>query len=265
MFRIRYKQNSCHPLPFGCPVVFRVFRAEPHSRAPFPRGNSSVSRHGPRVQRNNAGHAAVPRPQQLPIDLEVKAAIEKLSPGTLQRLTHFAKRGVSQLARAGEPVAPDEHEQIVHDAITDTLSRVVVWDRRIKIEVHLFNVVRRRIWNSLRRAHTRAHVPHDALDAENDAAMVSRDGEPEASLGRAQVTQRLYLVVRERAAGDPTVLSILDAYHAEESDRRAVMARTGLLVPEYVNARRRLDRLLAGLPDELRSAALAAMRQPNIP
>lgn len=183
----------------------------------------------------------------------------------LQKLTHFAKRGVSQLARAGEPVAPDEHEQIVHDAITDTLSLMVAWDRRLKIEVHLFNVVRRRIWNGLRRAHTRAHVPLDALGAQHDAAMVSRDGEPEASLGRVQVTQQLYRVVRERAAADSAVLSILDAYQAEEYDRRAVMARTGLVVPEYVNARRRLDRLLNRLPDELRIAALAAMREPDIP
>jgi DNA-directed RNA polymerase specialized sigma24 family protein len=207
----------------------------------------------------------MPRPQPLPIDLEVKAAIEKLSPAMLQKLTQFARRGVFQLARAGEPVAADEHEQIVHDAIADTLSLEVAWDRRVKMELHLFNVVRRRLWNALRRANTRARVPLDALDTEHDAARVSRDGEPEASLGRAQVTRRLFRVVRERAADDPAVLSILDAYQAEESDRRAVMARAGLVVPEYVNARRRLDRLLAGLPDELRSAALAAMRNPGVP
>jgi hypothetical protein len=32
-------------------------------------------------------------------------------------------------------------------------------------------------------------------------------------------------------------------------------------LPEVVNARRRLDRLIAGLPAELRRAALAAMRE----
>jgi hypothetical protein len=100
--------------------------------------------------------------------------------GHVAEVPHFAKRGVSQFVRASEPVAPDEHERIVHDAITNTFSLVVAWDRRLKIEVHLFNVVRWRIWNNLRRAHTRAHPPLDVLDIENNAAMVSRDGEPEA-------------------------------------------------------------------------------------
>jgi len=67
----------------------------------------------------------VPRRQSLPslpIDLEVKAAIERLSPATLRKLASFAQRGVRQLSLAGVSIASDEHEQIVHDAITDSLS-----------------------------------------------------------------------------------------------------------------------------------------------
>jgi len=157
-----------------------------------------------------------------------------------------------------------ESDQLVHDAITDTLSLVVGWDRRIQMEMHLYNVIRWRISNGIRRANTRGSVSLETVDTENDVAMASRDSEPETSLARAQVTQRLYQVARARAAGDPEVLSMLDAYHAEVSERRAVMAWTGMTLPEVVNARRRLDRLLAGLPAELRLAALAAMRETNI-
>jgi len=57
---------------------------------------------------------------------------------------------------------------------------------------------------------------------------------------------------------------MLEAYAAEVTERRAVMARTGMKLPAVVNARRRLDRLLTGLPDELRLAALAAMRETDI-
>jgi hypothetical protein len=208
----------------------------------------------------------VPRRQSLPIDLDVKAAIEKLSPTTRRKLASFAQRGVRQLAHAGVSIASDEHELLVHDAITDTLSLVVAWDRRIQMEMHLFNVIRWRISNGLRRASTRASVSLEVVDTENDVAMVSRGNgsEPETSLARAQVTQRLYKVARERAAGDLEVLSMLDAYYAEVSDRRAVMAWTGMTLPEVVNARRRLDRLLAALPVELRLAALAAMRETDI-
>jgi len=207
----------------------------------------------------------VPRRQPLPIDLEVKLAIEKLSPAALQKLRQFAKRGAQRLANAGESVASDEHEQILHDAITDTLSLVVAWDRRLKMEVHLYNVVKRRVSNGIRSAQRKVRVPLDALDTDDDAAMVVRGGaEPEEALGRAEATLRFRRALRERAAGDLELLSILDAYDAEESDRRAVMALTGLALPEFVNARRRLDRLIAGLPDDLRRAALAAMRRMDI-
>jgi hypothetical protein len=207
----------------------------------------------------------VPRRQPLPIDLEVKVAIEKLSPAALQKLRQFAKRGAQRLANAGEPVASDEHEQILHDAITDTLSLVVAWERRFKMEVHLYYVIKRRISNGIRSAQKKVRVPLDALDTDDDAAMVVRGGaEPEEALGRAEATLRFRRALRERAAGDLELLSILDAYDAEESDRRAVMALTGLALPEFVNARRRLDRLIAGLPDDLRRAALAAMRRVDI-
>jgi hypothetical protein len=205
----------------------------------------------------------VPRCKPLSIDLEVKAALDALEPAALRRLTQFARRGVAKLALAGEPVAPDEHEQILHDAIADTMSLVVTWNRQTKVEQHLYNVILRRVSNGLRRAAKRSGVSLDTLDPD-DAALLGRGSEPEASVGRAQVTRRVYRIARGRAADDLEVLSMLDAYYAEVSERRAVMARTGLTVAAFVNARRRLDRLLAGLPPELRGAALATMREVDI-
>lgn len=246
-----------------CSATFCVFCGErPHSRAPFP--TAIRVRRVTVLGAAKQGRCTVPRRKPRPIDLEVKAAVEQLEPSALQKLTLFAKRGAYALALAGEPVAPDEHEQIVHDAIADTMSLGVTWNRLIKIEAHLYNVIKRRISNGLRGAKKKVRVELDVLDTEEDAAAARRGSELEAALGRAQVTQQLYRELRERAANDPEVLSMLDAYHAEVTDRREVMAWTGLTLPEVVNARRRLDRLIAGLPDELRRAALAAMRETNI-
>jgi hypothetical protein len=225
-------------------------------------GNSRLTRHGPRAAKQ--GRCTVPRRKPRPIDLEVQAAIDQLEPSALQKLTQFAKYGAYQLALSGEPVAPDEHQQLVHDAIADTMSLVVTWNRSLDIEVHLYNVISSRIKNGLRSAKKKVRVELDALDTDEAAAMVRRGSELEAALGRAQVTQQLYRELRARAASDPEVLSMLDAYHAEVTDRREVMAQTGLTLPEFVNARRRLDRLIAALPDELRRAALAAMREIDI-
>lgn len=204
----------------------------------------------------------MPRREALAIDLEVKAALDALDAAALRRLRGFARRGVAQLARVGETVASDEHEQVVHDAIADTLALVVRWNRQCSMETHLYNVILRRISNGLRRAPKRVAVSLEALDEDEG---VARDrSEPEASLGRAQVTLQLYRVARERAEGDPEVCSMLDAYAAGVTARRAVMATTGMNMSSVVNARRRLDRLLAALPSELRFAALAAMREIDI-
>jgi DNA-directed RNA polymerase specialized sigma24 family protein len=202
----------------------------------------------------------MPRREARAIDLEVKAAIDALDEAALRRLRKFARRGVAQLARVGETVAPDEHEQVVHDAIADTLALVVRWNRQCTMETHLYNVILRRVSNGLRRAPKRVAVSLEALE-ENENAPCAPSGEPEATLGRAQVTLQLYRVARDRAEGDPEVRSMLDAYASGVTARRAVMARTGMTLAEAVNARRRLDRLLVGLPAELRFAALATIRE----
>jgi hypothetical protein len=213
----------------------------------------------------NARQVYVPRRKLRPIDRQVQDKLDNLSPAARLRLTQFARRGAQRLAAAGEPIADDEHEHIVHDAITDTLYGVVAWDQRIEIELHLHNVVRRRISNRIRRARKQVHVSLDASTGDDDAPEIaSRDGAPEASLGRAEVTHQLYRTVCERVVGDTALLSILDAYKAEVSPRRAVMAVTGLGLPEFVNARRRLDRVLATLPAELRCAAVEAMRDSQV-
>jgi len=207
----------------------------------------------------------VPRRELRPIDPQVQDKLDQLSRAARLQLTQFAKRGALRLAVAGEPIAGDEHEQIVHDAITDTLYGVVAWDRRIAIELHLYNVVKRRISNRIRRARKQVHVSLDAsTDEEDTLAVAGRDSVPEASLGRVQVTHQLYRTVRELVAGDTALLSILDAYKVEVTQRRAVMAMTGLGLPEFVNARRRLDRVLATLPAELRLAAVEAMRDSQV-
>lgn len=202
----------------------------------------------------------MPRREALAIDLEVKAALDALDVAAVLRLRKLARRGVVQLALVGAPVATDEHEQVVHDAIADTLALVVRWNRQCTMEEHLRFVILRRVSNGLRRAPKRIGIPLETLEEDEDAPR-ARTGEPESTLGRAQVTQQLFQLANEGAAGDPEVRLLLDAYASGVTARRAVMARTGMTLAGVANARRRLDRILARLPTELRFAALATMRE----
>lgn len=206
------------------------------------------------------------------IDPKVRRALEQLSAKARRRVTAFARRRTQMIARAGEPVANDEPSILVQDAITDTWIGVVPVSWGIeanpeqpeqpeqKIEIHLRKLIGRRTWSRLARARKRIRV---ALEVFADGAV---DGGPvrlraDASLGRARLVRRLGGELRERAIGDPQMLTLLDAYQAGADTPREVMKLTGWSRQDFLNVRRRLDRMLATVPDELRTAALETMRE----
>lgn len=172
------------------------------------------------------------------------------------------------IADAGYPVAGDEGCILVADAIADTLTGAVIWDRRYPLSHHLCSVVRTRTSNQIKRAKRLAHVSLELL-SEGDVivAVKSIEGDhaptrPDTLIESAQVVRKLYLAVRERAARDTSLSMLLDAYAMGFVKRREVMKLTGLSLGEFVNARRRLDRMLGSVPADLRSAAIATMRGP---
>ena len=201
------------------------------------------------------------------IDPKVRHALEQLSAKARRRVTAFARRRTQMIARAGEPVASDEPSILVQDAITDTWIGVapVSWeleaDPEHKVEGHLRQLIGSRTWSRLARARKRIRVPIEAIangsvDGDGDLDRLRAD----ASLGRARVTRRLGGELRDRASGDPQLLTLLDAYHAGADTPREVMELNGWSRQDFLNVRRRLDRTLAAVPEELRSAALETMR-----
>ena len=225
------------------------------------------------VQQNRAGGFMARRNLQS-IDPKVRRALEQLSVKARRRVTAFARRRTKMIARAGEPVASDEPSILVQDAITDTLIGAAPvtadLDARpgqpeheqpdAKIEGHLRKLIGRRTWSRLARARKRLRVP---IEVFGDSAI---DGDIErlradASLGRARVARRLGGELRARATRDPQLLTLLDAYEAGADTPREVMDLTGWSRPDFQNVRRRLDRTLAAVPEELRRAALETMRE----
>jgi hypothetical protein len=215
----------------------------------------------------------MPRRNPQPIDTRVQRELEQLSPDARRRVLRFARRRTRILAGVGEPIAGDEPSILVQDAITDTLVGVVAWDRkRVDLEGHLCNVVRTRTWNRAQRARKQVRVSLESFMDDDDAPVIAESIDSnhaptpaDASLARAQVVNQLCDELRPRAAGDTSLIAILEAYEAGVYKRQEVMVLTGLPLTEFLNARRRLDRMLAALPDELRSAALETMREAPVP
>ena len=191
----------------------------------------------------------------------------QIAPETRRRILRYVARRIRMIAHAGYPVASDEASILLTDAITDTLTGAVIWDRRYSLAYHLCSVVRSRTWSQLRRMSRRAHVSLEAIeDADVLFGAESIDGElaparPDALLGSAEIVCGVCRVIRERAMCDAPLTALLDAYAAGFIKRREVMKLTSLSRAEFVNARRRLDRMLCSVPVELRNAALSIMQR----
>jgi hypothetical protein len=201
------------------------------------------------------------------IDPEVLTELAKLEPDAKRGILRYATRRVRMVADAGYPVASDEPSILVADAIGDTLTGMLIWNRRFCLGYHLCSVVRSRTSNQIKHAKRRARVSLDtASDRDGLIAAESIDGpqvgtRPDTLLERAQVVRELYTSIRERATRDASLLLLLEAYAVGWLKPREVMKLTGLTRAEFLNAWRRLDRILARVPRDLYRAAIDIMRE----
>jgi hypothetical protein len=199
----------------------------------------------------------MPRRNPQRIDPQLTNEIEQLSSTEKDAVLKFAAMRTRIMAKAGIPVSDDEPSILLHEAITDTLTAVVTWDRDLheRLVQHLCNVVHSRTSNQIKKAKKRSSISldvagDDALPVDGNHAPVR----PDVIVERAQLVQKLLCFVREHASAldDVHVLSIVDAYDQRIFKRREVMSATRLRLGEFLNARRRLDRMLATAPEELR-------------
>jgi hypothetical protein len=208
----------------------------------------------------------MPRKQAQRVVPEMLAAFERdLTEPVMERLLSFAKRRVAMLAKVGVRRTADDARAMVQDAITDTLTRVVTWDpQRVTLEKHLRLVIRTRSLNRLKQVR---RVPLKSMEDSQDGELtVARVAEatrmsPTESVEMGEVAEEVVAEVVERAKEVPQVLALIEAYQAGCQERAEVIEHTGMNVQEFVNARRRLDRLLAALPDQMHNDVEDALRR----
>src|SRR6266581_2859653 len=117
-------------------------------------------------------------PRRIPrlIDSQMLTELSKIAPDIRREIFRYAARRVQMVAAAGCSVASNEPDILVADAIADTLTGVVSWDRRYHLSFHLCSVVRTRTWNQIARAKRHLHVPIEvALDQEELVAIQHAD------------------------------------------------------------------------------------------
>lgn len=202
------------------------------------------------------------------IEAELLDAFEdQLTEDSFRRVLEYGRRRVAMMKVAGVAVATDEAAVMSQDAITDTLTRVAQWEpTAVSLATHLRGVIRRRSWQRIQRARNRPHGSIEVMGDAGPVATASMSGEraprpPDDTFGGVEVTAQIVALLEAATCHDAGMAALVAAYIDGASTRTEVIAATGLTRAAYVNARRRLDRVLAALPDHLQEAAAETLRR----
>lgn len=160
---------------------------------------------------------------------------QQLTPDVARRLLELATRRTAMLRAAGAVVEVDEAKLLVLDSIAETLAQLAYWRHgEDPLSLHLRGVVKRRSWARLAREGRAADSPQ----------------EPPAPPARAlRVMQQVIARLDRDCPEDAAVRLLLESFCQGAVVRDEILARTQLSIEEYEAARRRLDRMLAMLPD----------------
>ncbi len=167
----------------------------------------------------------------------------------LRAYAQWRARGVRRIGGNVSSTYPDD---LVADAIADTLCGVVDWKHAAKsLYQHLEDTIKYRTRHHRKHAE---HYKHDRIDAPSSTAdRRATHGLVEASMlhDRSGVTAEDAIFagevleqLRALAANDPPVLRYLDAIVAGAQTRAEIMETTGMAMKTFRNTRDRLGRLV---------------------
>ena len=198
-----------------------------------------------------------------------KAFEKQASCTTLDKLNRIARARLGVYCGGKQHVQECDVDDVVISALGDTWTGTLAWDPNQKtLFAHLKDAVKYRVRNEAKLARKRRK--HDefeeddrgeSLDGQIAAGaiaptMATRDARDE-QLGN--VTDDVIATLRPLAARDSEVTSMLDALAKRLVDRDDILEETGMTIPEFNNAWRRLGRIVRELPAQLRDDVMAAL------
>lgn len=192
-----------------------------------------------------------------------QAYLAQLTDELADSVAAFAKKRASWLN--GKSKRKDDFlwKELYQDAITDTWTGDVTWDpHKAPLDLHLKRVIRSRTSMTMKHLtrfpRVSAYCATLGLEIEMSESMAAnRASEHGVDLHGCvdDVISALYRL----AAGDDTVMKILDCFGQGMLDRRDIVRAADMPAPTYDSARRRLLALVERLPQDLRDEAIRAM------
>ena len=198
-----------------------------------------------------------------------RAFDEQLTELAMARACRYATSRARVLVRAGILDEKNAPYDLVHQAIAATLAGTAGWDpAKKRLDDHLVDVIQWQTRNTRRRHGRYAHASlddsrdatsSDGLRLENEVSIQQAATSASSSADLRDVAGRVVDEVRVLAAGDTDVLRILDAIESGATDHGELIKASGLRPAKFRNARRRLGRVTARLPEAVRTAVRAEL------
>jgi hypothetical protein len=174
-----------------------------------------------------------------------------------ERVRRYA-RVRSRLVAYGGRVVDDLYiDELVQDAIDDTFAGVLAWDpARVTLDRHLMGAIHSRTRHdyvhALNFRKERIDLGKRSTLAEVETALERTRGDPEAG-----ATERALAELRGLAVKDPDVIEMLRLFGEQVIKKDEIVRETGWNTKRYQATRKRMLRLVAQLPNDVREAALA--------
>lgn len=182
------------------------------------------------------------------------------TPDMMDDVTSYAVKHASWIENRTGRRDPDRVEDLVHDAITDTLAGTVAWEpSRCSLALHLKSVIRSRVTHELERAEQFEHVDVGAVHEEDVSNAMAATARSTTGGELDRYADDFERRLRELAAGDEGALALIELYRQGATEKREVCMLGKMKAADYHNAHRRLKRLVEKLPENLRTAAIAEM------
>lgn len=190
----------------------------------------------------------------------------ELTPEILERVAKFARRRIGVKRRNGVPCREDadmEAEDMAINAATLTVLGQRAWNPSVELFTHLCGVVRsvssddiaHHVKQPTRPLHVVAMNDSSdgihAVDAEAALFNAPRAAKPKRMVTLTDASNRLRGGLRVLARGDEEVKKLLDAFEDGCEDGGEARRYARLTIEAYRNARRRLDRMIEALPENL--------------
>lgn len=188
-------------------------------------------------------------PPFVPEEAWIDAFDAQCTADMLKRLQRFAASWARILAGESAGNAAYYAEELVQDALRDTMEGVLRWDpRNDDLEPYLIDVIRLRARRERKRAERHQHVSLDELTLDDSLSSPELIDDADTTI---TAMTRTMAKLRALSADDSLAQRFLDAVAQEATTRAEVMRVSGLTSSQYHNTRRRLARLITQLEPDL--------------